>query len=152
MSESKSQHIVCPHCAQINRVTEGKEKTAKCGSCKEPLFDGHPANVDGNAFMKQINKSDVPVLVDVWAPWCGPCRIMGPEFEKAAHELEPQMRFVKLNSDEEQAISSRLGIRGIPTMLLMHHGREIGRVSGAMPSSQIVAWAKEQMASASTPA
>lgn len=139
--------IVCPHCAQTNRVAAEKNLgEAKCGSCKKPLFDGHPADVPGRDFEKQIAKSDVPVLIDVWAPWCGPCRVMGPEFEKAARELEPNVRLVKLNSDNEQQISARLGIRGIPTMLLMHKGKEIGRVSGAMPAAQIVEWVKGQLA------
>jgi len=91
---------------------------------------------------KQIARSDIPVLVDVWAPWCGPCRIMGPQFEAAAREAEPAMRFVKLNSDENQDLSGRLGIRGIPTMILFRSGKEIARVSGAMSSSDILNWAR----------
>ena len=144
---SASNHIVCPHCAQLNRV--GKDKTAdaaKCGACKKPLFAGHPVDVSGKAFERQIAKSDIPVLVDVWAPWCGPCRAMAPAYEEAAKQLEPDVRLIKLNSDNEQQISARLGIRGIPTMLLMHHGKEIGRVSGAMPASQIVDWTRQQLA------
>jgi thioredoxin 2 len=144
---SETNHIVCPHCAQVNRLDAAKSPAeAKCGTCKEPLFAGHPADVDGKNFERQITKSDVPVLIDVWAPWCGPCRAMAPEYEKAAHELEPDVRLIKLNSDNEQQIAGRLGIRGIPTMLLMKHGKEIGRISGAMPANQIVAWTKQQLA------
>jgi len=141
--------VICPHCGQTNRLpAEKPAATAKCGACKQPLFDGHPADVDGKTFEKQIAKSDVPVLVDVWAPWCGPCRAMAPEFEKAATELEPHVRLVKLNSDNEQQIAGRLGIRGIPTMLLMHKGRELARTSGAMPAAQIVNWVRQHMAEA----
>jgi len=144
---SETNHIVCPHCAQLNQL--GKEKAAnlaKCGACKKPLFSGQPVDVSGKAFERQIAKSDIPVLVDVWAPWCGPCRAMAPAYEEAAKQLEPDVRLIKLNSDNEQQISARLGIRGIPTMLLMHHGKEIGRVSGAMPANQIVDWTRQQLA------
>lgn len=140
------KHIVCPHCAKTNRVVADKDMSeAKCGSCSKALFDGHPADVDGKAFERQIAKSDVPVLIDVWAPWCGPCRAMAPAYEQAAQQLEPDVRVIKLNSDSEQQISARLGIRGIPTMLLMHKGKEIARVSGAMQATQIVSWVKQQL-------
>lgn len=125
MFMSDSNHIVCPHCAQLNRVSKAKAGDApKCGACKELLFTGKPTDVSGKAFERQIAKSDIPVLIDVWAPWCGPCRAMAPAYEEAAKQLEPDVRLIKLNSDNEQEISARLGIRGIPTMLLMH---QIGR-------------------------
>lgn len=143
---SDQSHIVCPHCAQVNRVEKAKvAEAAKCGSCGKLLFDGHPADVDGKNFERQISKSDVPVLVDVWAPWCGPCQAMAPAYEEAAKQLEPDVRVIKLNSDNEQQISAQLGIRGIPTMLLMQHGKEIGRISGAMPAQQIIAWTRQQL-------
>lgn len=139
-------HIVCPHCAKTNRVADDKSAAeAKCGNCAKPLFDGHAADVSGKAFEKQIAKSDVPVLVDVWAPWCGPCRAMAPAYEAAAQALEPNVRVIKLNSDNEQQISARLGIRGIPTMILMRHGKEIARTSGAMQKDQIVGWVQSQL-------
>lgn len=93
---------------------------------------------------KHIARSDIPVLVDIWAPWCGPCRVMGPQFEAAAQAAEPEMRFLKLNSDENQDVAARLGIRGIPTMILFKGGREVARVSGAMPSAEILRWARAQ--------
>jgi thioredoxin 2 len=134
-------NIVCTHCNATNRVDGARDAlAAKCGKCGEPLFSGTPADLASAALERQIARSDVPVLVDVWAPWCGPCRVMAPEFERAAEALEPRVRFTKLNSDENQALSGRLGIRGIPTMILYAGGKEIARTSGAMPASQIVNW------------
>lgn len=134
-------NIVCTHCSAVNRVAADRDAlAAKCGKCGQPLFAGAPADLEATALERQIARSDVPVLVDVWAPWCGPCRVMAPEFEEAADALEPQIRFTKLNSDENQALAGRLGIRGIPTMILFASGKEIARTSGAMPASQIVQW------------
>ena len=136
-----SHQIVCGHCAQINRLPAKRAVAgARCGSCHQPIFDGHPIEVGEHAFNRHVAHSDIPVLVDVWAPWCGPCRAMAPMFERAAGELEPDVRLLKLNSDNAPAISSHLGISGIPTLLLMHHGREIARTSGAMDAQRIVAW------------
>lgn len=133
--------VVCVACGTINRVPAGRPADeAKCGSCSKPLFAGAPADVTGDMFERQIAKSTLPVVVDVWAPWCGPCRAMAPEYEKAAQTLEPGARFLKLNSDNEQAAASRLGIRGIPTMLLYKDGKEIARVSGARSARDIVSW------------
>lgn len=138
-------HIVCAHCGATNRVGEAHDaREAKCGRCSNALFDGHPKDVAANLLEKQITKSDIPVLVDVWAPWCGPCRVMGPEFEAAASQGEPKIRFVKLNSDENQDMAGRLGIRGIPTMIMFRAGKEVGRVSGAMSSTDILRWARAQ--------
>lgn len=138
-------HIVCSLCGATNRIAQGQDAGAgKCGKCAQPLFDGHPVDVSGTILEKQIARSDIPVLVDVWAPWCGPCRVMGPQFEAAAQQAEPAMRFVKLNSDENQDLSARLGIRGIPTMIMFRAGKEVARVSGAMPSSDILKWARSQ--------
>lgn len=138
------QHIVCTHCDAVNRIGADKQAdTAKCGKCGAPLFSGVPADLDASRLEKQISRSDVPVVVDVWAPWCGPCRVMGPEFQKAAAVVEPDMRFLKLNSDENQDLSARLGIRGIPTMILFKGGKEVARTSGAMAASQIVKWVSD---------
>lgn len=142
---SQSKLIVCPHCGKPNRTPVERLETAKCGVCKEQLFTGHPADVSGKLFERHTSRSDVPVLVDVWAPWCGPCRAMAPAYEEAARQLEPDVRLIKLNSDAEQALSSRLGIRGIPTMLLFKDGKEIARTSGAMPANSIVGWVRSQL-------
>ncbi|WP_078709498.1 thioredoxin TrxC [Consotaella salsifontis] len=144
---SEDRHIVCPHCGGINRVPDGRPaEAARCGSCHEKLFSGHPAPVTGALFERQIARSTIPVAVDVWAPWCGPCRMMAPAFEEAAHTLEPNVRFLKLNSDEEQPVAGRLGIRGIPTLLLYRGGAEVDRVSGAMTARQIIQWITERLA------
>ena len=138
--------IVCSRCAGVNRIpTSRRAEEAKCGKCHAPLFSGHPEDVDATTFERQIGRSTVPVLVDVWAPWCGPCRMMAPAFEAAARELEPQVRLIKLNSDAEQSVAGNLGIRGIPTMILYHGGRELGRASGAMNASQIVRWTRDRL-------
>lgn len=132
---------VCVACGTINKLPADRAATdAKCGGCGEPLFSGTPADVSGTMFERQIAKSTLPVVVDVWAPWCGPCRAMAPEYEKAAQTTEPKARFLKLNSDDEQQVSGKLGIRGIPTMLLYQGGKEIARVSGARSARDIVSW------------
>lgn len=136
--------IVCSACGATNRVGEDKDLMAgKCGKCGLALFSGQPADVRGAILEKHIARSDIPVLVDVWAPWCGPCRVMGPQFEAAARAAEPDIRFVKLNSDDNQDLAGRLGIRGIPTMILFQNGKEAGRVSGVMSSADILAWVRQ---------
>lgn len=141
MSEAK--HVVCTGCGAINRVSTGRNASAgKCGKCGIALFTGEPTDMSATRLERQIAKSDIPVLVDVWAPWCGPCRVMSPQFAAAAAKAEPGMRFLKLNSDEAPELSTRLAIRGIPTMLLFEGGKEVARVSGAMSSNDILKWAQ----------
>lgn len=138
---SDSCQIVCGHCGRINRLpAERAPGGARCGSCHQPMFSGNPVEVDEEGFGRHVAHSDIPVLVDVWAPWCGPCRAMAPMFERAAQQLEPKVRLLKLNSDNAPTLSSRLHISGIPTLLLMRGGREIARHAGAMDARSIIAW------------
>ncbi|MGN7737156.1 thioredoxin TrxC [Sinorhizobium sp. Sb3] len=138
---SASRHVVCPHCAAVNRLTANRDAgSAKCGVCKQGLFVGRPVDANAEMLTDQISRSDIPVLVDVWAPWCGPCRMMAPAFAEAAKILEPGIRVVKLNSEEHQKVAAQLGIQSIPTLLLFQGGRELARTSGAMNTRQIVDW------------
>jgi len=144
---SQSRQIICGNCGRINRLpAERAPEGARCGSCHQMMFTGHPIEVDEEGFGRHIAHSDIPVLVDVWAPWCGPCRAMAPMFERATQQLEPRVRLLKLNSDNAPALSSRLGITGIPTLLLMHDGREIARHAGAMDARSIIAWTEAELA------
>jgi len=143
------QHIVCPHCAATNRVPAGKPVgSANCGACHRALFDGHPAAVDAAGFAKHVKGNDIAVLVDVWAPWCGPCRVMAPMFEAAASALEPQVRLLKLNADEAPQVAAELGVQGIPALLLMRGGRVVARQAGVMDARHIVSWARGALAQA----
>ncbi|HJV51450.1 MAG TPA: thioredoxin TrxC [Noviherbaspirillum sp.] len=141
-----SLHIVCPGCQAVNRVpSERLAESPDCGRCHRPLFTGHPVALASADFERHISRSDIPLLVDFWAPWCGPCRMMAPAFEQAAAQLEPKVRLAKVNTDEEQALGARYGIRSIPTLALFHQGREIARQAGAMGAGDIVRWARAHM-------
>ena len=143
------RHIVCPHCAATNRIPADRPVSqGRCGACHQSLFDGHPAAVDAATFEKHRRNNDIPVLLDVWAPWCGPCRVMAPMFEQAARELEPDVRLIKLNADEEPRVSSELGVASIPTLFLLRGGRVLARTAGAMDARRIVAWVRSQLAAA----
>jgi len=140
---SETLHIVCPHCQATNRLPRARlGESPTCGKCKHPLFDGHPTALDAAGFERQIAASDIPVVVDFWAPWCGPCRTMAPHFERAARELEPHVRLAKLDTEAEQAIAAQYGIRSIPTLIAFRNGRELGRQSGALDAASLVRWVK----------
>ncbi len=142
--------VVCPSCGTLNRAARERLDSGggKCGQCGEALFEGKPIVLDAQAFERHAGKSDIPLLVDFWASWCGPCRMMAPQFERAAQTLEPRVRLGKINTEEEQELAGRFQIRGIPTMILFHHGREIARQSGAMDARQIESWVQQVLPAA----
>ena len=139
-------HVVCPHCDRINRVP--REKLAdggRCGGCHQPLFEGRPVELGGDRLERHIQRGELPLVVDFWAPWCGPCKMMAPVFEQAAAELEPQARLAKVNTEQEQALAARFGIRGIPTLILFKGGREADRMSGALDHQGLLDWVRARL-------
>jgi thioredoxin 2 len=140
-------HVVCPHCTAKNRVPRDRlGERPVCGGCKNALFTARPLELTGATFERHIAASEIPVVVDFWAPWCGPCRMMAPHFERAAGELEPLVRLAKLNTEAEQELATRFGIRSIPTLVAFRDGREIARQSGAMDTAGLTRWVKGALA------
>lgn len=138
---NESLHVVCTQCHAVNRIPADKlAALPKCGKCHQLLYNAHPVELNSTSFDTHINNCDIPVLVDFWAPWCGPCKMMAPFFLKAATELEPQVRLAKVDTEAEPNLGSRFNIRSIPTLALFKNGKEVARQAGAMQASEIVRW------------
>ncbi|GAA0566843.1 thioredoxin TrxC [Caenispirillum bisanense] len=138
---SAARQIACPKCLAANRVPADRPaEKARCGACGTPLFDGHPVEATEATFDALISRTHIPVVVDFWAPWCGPCRMMAPAYEQAAAQLEPQVRLLKVDTQANPGLAARYGIRSIPTLAVFGGGQELTRQSGAMPLPQLLRW------------
>ena len=144
-------HLVCPHCNATNRVPSDKlQAELNCGQCHAPLLSKEPDNLGEAAFNAQLRKSDLPLVVDFWAPWCGPCRMMAPAYEKVSHDMQGQARFVKVNTEDEQGLAAKYNIRSIPTLAVFAGGREMARQPGAMSAPDLARWVSAALHKAST--
>ncbi|WP_321277316.1 thioredoxin TrxC [Thiomicrorhabdus indica] len=138
--------IMCPNCGGLNRVADEKlQQNPQCGKCQSSLFSGKPIEMTGVQFQRAMQKTDLPMVVDFWAPWCGPCQGFAPVFQQAAMNFEPRARFVKINTEIEQQLGAKLGIRSIPTLAIFKKGQEVTRISGAMDLGQFTQWLNQHL-------
>jgi len=137
-------NVVCPHCLKVNRIPK-KDSYAKanCGSCKRSLLDSKPVSVNADKLATFLANSDIPVVVDFWAPWCGPCLQMAPAFEEAALSMPLQAQFLKVNTEEEQTLGAQYGIRSIPTLIVFKNGKQVDQLSGALSAERLKSWVKQ---------
>jgi thioredoxin 2 len=150
---SQVRHIVCPHCTRVNRIpTEKDARTAKCGHCHQFLFTGGPVPASAQTFATHIQLNDIPVVVDFWAQWCGPCKSMAPVYERAASEFEPEVRFIKVDTEAEPELAARYSIQSIPTLMLFRKGAVVARQAGAMDAQTLRSWLRRHTASFSSAA
>jgi thioredoxin 2 len=151
MSEM-TKHIVCPNCNTVNRIPSEKDaRKAKCGHCHHLLFNGRPAPISAKSFATQIEKNDIPVLIDFWAQWCQPCKAMAPVYERVAAEIEPAVRFLKVDTEAYPDLSARYNIRSIPTLLLFCNGKVVAQQSGALGAEALRTWLRQHTASSFSP-
>ncbi len=143
---SDNLHVVCPHCDAVNRLPAVRlDERPTCGQCRQALFTGQPLELSASNFDRHIGRGDLPVVVDFWAPWCGPCRSMAPAFARAASELEPGVRLAKVDTESHQQLAARFNIRSIPTLAIFHNGREVTRRSGAVDAATLERWVRAQL-------
>ncbi len=143
---SEFTHIVCPHCNGTNRIPSGTVPAeAKCGRCKQSILDTKPIELTTENIRQHLEKNDIPVIIDFWAPWCGPCKTMGPNFEQASRSFRGEVRFAKVNTEDQQSQGAQFNIRSIPTLILFKNGKEVDRVSGALEASQLTSWIRQKI-------
>jgi thioredoxin 2 len=144
------RHIVCPHCDSVNRIPmERPAGKAKCGNCHKPLFTGHPVAVSAKSFATHIQRNDIPVVVDFWAEWCGPCKAMAPVYDRVAAEFEPDIRFLKVDTEANAELAARYNIRSIPTLMLFSKGAIVAQRAGAVDANTLRSWLRQYAGQAS---